>query len=301
MGPDISANSGQISADSPHGPLLARSLLDAGRMSEIAERDVTPSPAAKPGTVYLVGAGPGDPGLLTMRAIELLGSCDVVFHDRLASPAVLARAGRYAMKIDVGKEGHGVSAVQEAISTSLVRAARAGLRVVRLKGGDPFVFGRGAEEALALAAAGVPFEVVPGVSALAAVPASAGIPLTHRGMATSIGVVAGACAGDGRLPEAIGGAAQADTVVAFMALANLDGLAEGLIDAGRDAGTPAAAIAAGTTDDQRTVISTLAALAADVRAAGLRAPVLVVVGEVVTLQARLARGHAPAAMRALVE
>ena len=268
-------------------------------MSESVDIDVAAASAARRGTVYLVGAGPGDPGLLTLRAAALLRSCDVVFHDRLASPAVLASVTAHAIKVDVGKVGHGASADQDEISASLVRAARAGLRVVRLKGGDPFVFGRGAEEALALAAAGVPFEVVPGVSAMSAVPASAGIPLTHRGLATSIGVIAGACAGDGRLPEAIGGAASADTVVAFMALANLAGLVEDLIEAGRNADTPAAAIAAGTTGAQRTVVSTLAELTADVRAAELYAPVLVVVGEVVTLQARLAPRHAPAAAPAV--
>ena len=243
---------------------------------------------ARPGTVYLVGAGPGDPGLLTLRAAALLRSCDIVFHDHLVSTAVLGLAGQRALRVDVGKVGHGPSAQQATIASSLIQAARAGLRVVRLKGGDPFVFGRGAEEALALVDADVPFEVVPGVSALAAVPARAGIPLTHRGLATSVGVIAGACAGDGRLPDSVGGAAQADTVVAFMALANLQGLSDALRAAGREPETPAAAIAHGTTSDQRTVVTTLAALSHDVRAAGLEAPVLVVIGQVVSLHERLA-------------
>lgn len=247
-----------------------------------------PRDSARAGTVHLVGAGPGDPGLLTMRAVALLRTCDIVFHDYLVSDAVLDHVSREALRVNVGKVGHGPAADQDAISASLVQAARAGLRVVRLKGGDPFVFGRGAEEALVLADANVPFEIVPGVSALAAVPASAGIPLTHRGMATSIGVVAGACAGDGRLSDAVGRAAQADTVVAFMARANLTGLAEAMLAAGRSATTPAAAIMHGTTSAQRTVVSTLAALPAEVRAAGLRAPMLVVVGDVVSLHARLA-------------
>lgn len=241
---------------------------------------------AQHGTVYLVGAGPGDPGLLTLRAASLLESCDILFHDHLVQEAVLAAASRTAVRVDVGKIGHGPSADQAAINMSLVAAARAGLRVVRLKGGDPYLFGRGAEEALALVEAGVPFEVVPGVSALSAVPARAGIPLTHRGLATSVGVIAGACAGDGRLPEA-DGAAQADTVVAFMALSNLEGLVRTLVAAGRAADTPAAAIASGTTAAEATVVSTLAGIVAAVRAAGLQAPVLVVVGEVVGLRSRL--------------
>ncbi|AMY08324.1 Uroporphyrinogen-III C-methyltransferase [Luteitalea pratensis] len=242
---------------------------------------------AQRGTVYLVGAGPGDPGLLTIRAAALLDSCDLVFHDHLVSEGVLARASRTAVRVDVGKVGHGPSADQIAISASLVQAARAGMSVVRLKGGDPYLFGRGAEEALALVEAGVPYEVVPGVSALSAVPARAGIPLTHRGIATSVGVVAGACAGDGRLSEAVSGAAQADTVVAFMALANLEGLVRTLVASGRAADTPAAAIASGTTADETTVVSTLEGLVAAVRIAHLPAPVLVVVGQVVALRDQL--------------
>ncbi|HTV03547.1 MAG TPA: uroporphyrinogen-III C-methyltransferase [Luteitalea sp.] len=247
-----------------------------------------PSEPARPGAVHLVGAGPGDPGLLTVRAATLLRTCDVVFHDHLASPDVLATAAARASRIDVGKIGHGTATSQAAITDGLIDMARAGRRVVRLKGGDPFVFGRGGEEALALAAAGVPFEVVPGVSALAAVPASAGIPLTHRGYATSVGVVTGSCAGDGHLADALGGAALADTLVAFMALANLEGLATAVQAAGRPASTPAAAIESGTTSGQRSVVSTIGELADDVGVAGLRAPVLVVVGEVVRLHAALA-------------
>jgi uroporphyrin-III C-methyltransferase len=253
---------------------------------------------AQPGTVYLVGAGPGDPGLLTVRAASLLRTCDIVFHDHLVSQDVLECTPASAVRVDVGKVGHGPSADQAAISASLVQAARAGLGVVRLKGGDPYLFGRGAEEALALAEADVPYEVVPGVSALSAVPARAGIPLTHRGMATSVGVIAGACAGDGRLPDAVSGAAQADTVVAFMALANLDGLVRTLVEAGRTHDTPAAAIASGTTTGEITVVSTLAALVADVRAARLQAPVLVVVGAVVQLRDRLFRPGRRAALAA---
>ena len=248
---------------------------------------------ARQGTVYLVGAGPGDPGLLTVRAASLLASCDIVFHDHLVNEAVLAVVARTAVRVDVGKIGHGPSADQSAINMSLVAAARAGLRVVRLKGGDPYLFGRGAEEALALVQAAVPFEVVPGVSALSAVPARAGIPLTHRGLATSVGVIAGACAGDGRLPEAVSGAAQADTVVAFMALANLDGLVRTLVAAGRATDTPAAAIASGTTATESTVVSTLGGLAAAVHAAQLQAPVLVVVGGVVALREQLSAPPQP--------
>ncbi len=247
------------------------------------------------GRVYLVGAGPGDPDLLTLRAATLLRSCDIVFHDHLVAEAVLDHVGPEAVRIDVGKVGHGPSSAQAGIDGSLIRAAHARLRVLRLKGGDPYLYGRGGEEALALADAGVPFEVVPGVSALSAVPASAGIPLTHRGVATSVGVIAGACAGDGGVPAALGGAAQADTVVAFMGLANLGGLVQALLAAGRNADTPAAAIASGTTRVAATVIGTLGGIDADVRRAGLRAPVLIVVGDVVRLRERLAGGAASAA------
>jgi uroporphyrin-III C-methyltransferase len=254
-----------------------------------------PDRAAIQGTVYLVGAGPGDPDLLTVRAATLLRTCDIVFHDHLVGDAVLDHVAADAVRVDVGKIGHGPSNAQAGINASLVHAARAGLRVVRLKGGDPYLYGRGGEEALALVDAGVPFEVVPGVSALSAVPASAGIPLTHRGLATSVGVIAGACAGDGRMPSGLGGAAQADTVVAFMGLANLAGLVQALIAAGRAADTPAAAIASGTTQVAATVVATLGGLEAEVRRAGLQAPVLIVVGDVVRLRERLAPGAAGAA------
>lgn len=248
------------------------------------------------GTVYLVGAGPGDPDLLTLRAAALLRSCDIVFHDHLVAEAVLAHAAPDAVRVDVGKVGHGRSCAQADINESLVQAARAGLRVVRLKGGDPYLYGRGGEEALALVDAGVAFEVVPGVSALSAVPAHAGIPLTHRGVATSIGVIAAACAGDGRLPAGLDGAAQADTVVAFMGLANLAALVQALVDAGRAADTPAAAIASGTTQAAATVVAPLGELETAVRRAGLTAPVLIVVGHVVRLRERLAGGAAEAAL-----
>ena len=145
--------------------------------------------------MYLVGAGPGDPGLLTVRALELIRHADVVLHDHLVSAGILAECGTRTHTIDVGKVGHGTQVDQAVIEQQLIMLARAERSVVRLKGGDPFVFGRGAEEALALRRAGVPFVVVPGVSSALAAPAYAGIPLTPRGVAASIAIVTGHCAG----------------------------------------------------------------------------------------------------------
>lgn len=228
-------------------------------------------------TVYLVGAGPGDPGLITARGLELIRSCDALVFDRLVSPELVAEARPGAMRI--GRD----SLDQAEIDDLLVRLGQRELEVVRLKGGDPFVFGRGGEEALALAAAGVPFEVVPGVSSLAAVPASAGIPVTHRGLSSQVTIVSGhdVEALDFRcLARAPG------TLVVFMGLASLGALADGLVRHGKPATTPAAVVASGTTAGQRTVTATLADIAAT--AADVEAPALVVIGEVVELAGVLA-------------
>jgi uroporphyrin-III C-methyltransferase len=241
------------------------------------------------GFVYIVGAGPGDPKLITVRGLELLRSAEVVVHDRLVSGKLLDEARPDARRVFVGK-ACGVHALpQSEINALLIAEARSGHRVVRLKGGDPFVFGRGGEEALALAEAGVPFEVVPGVSAAVAVPAAAGIPLTHRGVASSFAVLTGhlrAGADDRTEWERL--SRGADTLVIVMGLANLPTIARELMAHGRDPETPAALIERGTTEAQRTVIATLATLAEAATAARLEAPVLAVVGHVVSLRERLA-------------
>ncbi|HVE79791.1 MAG TPA: uroporphyrinogen-III C-methyltransferase [Gemmatimonadaceae bacterium] len=250
-------------------------------------------PAA--GTVHLVGAGPGDPGLLTVRGRELLGACDAVVYDALANPALLATARREdggAPELhDVGKRGGDAdSARQDAINALLVRLGREGKRVVRLKGGDPFVFGRGSEEAQALAAAGVPFEVVPGITAGIAAPAYAGIPVTHRGLATSVTFVTGhedptkdAPGVDWSALARAGG-----SVVLYMGVRTLPRVAAALAAAGMPADTPAAAIEWGTYARQRTVVATLATLADRAAAEGIGAPTIVVVGPVVALREEIA-------------
>jgi uroporphyrin-III C-methyltransferase len=224
--------------------------------------------------VTLVGAGPGDPGLITVRGLEALRACDAVVYDRLVAPELVDEAPADALRVARDPLS------QAEINDLLVRLARRGLDVVRLKGGDPFLFGRGGEEALALVAAGVPFEVVPGVSSLAAVPAAAGIPVTHRGVSSQVTIVNG----HGPLDFAAL-AGTPGTLVAFMGLARLDELAQGLIDHGRNASTPVAVIASGTTSTQRTVVAALAEIAE--AAAELEPPALVVVGEVVSLAAML--------------
>jgi uroporphyrin-III C-methyltransferase len=226
-------------------------------------------------TIHLVGAGPGDPRLITVRGLELLRGCDVVVHDRLVAVELVDEAPAEAIRIP--HEPH----TQERVNELLVEYGRAGLEVVRLKGGDPFVFGRGGEEALALAAAGVPFDVVPGVSALSAAPAAAGVPVTHRGLASEVTVVTAHCAGDGRRPRYAELARAPGTLVFFMALGALEELADELIRHGKDAGTPAAAIASATLPEERVVVAPLAEVAA--AASELEPPVLVVVGEVVSL------------------
>jgi len=241
--------------------------------------------------VALVGAGPGDPGLLTLKAAQLLAECDVVLVDRLVDPAVLAHVRDGAEVVDVGKASWtGTAPRQDEINTQLVARARDGKRVVRLKGGDPFVFGRGSEEAEALVAAGVPFEVVPGVTSAVAVPAYAGIPVTARGYTQDVCVVTGHLDPDdpGSRVRWQALATGPGTLVILMGHDRLPLLAEGLIRFGRPADTPAACIERGTTPGQRVVVSTLERLAEDVARAGLQAPVATVVGEVVRLRDRLA-------------
>lgn len=248
------------------------------------------------GIVYLVGAGPGDPGLLTLRGGELLVMCDAIVYDALANPALLALASvqdreKPVELHDVGKRGGASeSAKQEEINALLIQLAREGKRVVRLKGGDPFVFGRGSEEAQALAEAGIPFEVVPGVTAGIAAPAYAGIPVTHRGSSTSVTFVTGhedpaksTTTTDWSALARAGG-----TIVLYMGVKTLPSIANALIAGGRSPETPAAAVQWGTHARQRTVTATLATLADVIAAEGLSAPVITVIGDVVALRDEIA-------------
>ena len=229
-------------------------------------------------SVYLVGAGPGDPGLITARGLELVRACDVLVHDRLVAPELVAEAPPDAIRIPRGR------LAQDELNRLLVSYGKEGLLVVRLKGGDPFVFGRGGEEALSLAQAEVPFEVVPGVSALSAVPASAGIPITHRGFAAQVTLVTGhAC--DGGSLDFASLAKIPGTLLIFMGLGTLGEIAAGLIAHGRSPETPAAVIASGTLPEQRSAIAPLAEIAE--AAADLKPPALVVVGDVVSLAEQL--------------
>jgi uroporphyrinogen III methyltransferase/synthase len=236
-------------------------------------------------TVYLVGAGPGDPGLLTVRGRELLERADVVVHDRLSAAELLDLAPPRAERIDVGKAPGHHRRTQDEINAILVEHGRAGRTVVRLKGGDPFVFARGGEEAEALAGAGVAFEVVPGITSALAVPAYAGIPVTLRYSSTSFTVVTGHedPTKDGEVDwEAV--ARLGGTIVLLMAVANWPAIARRLVAAGLGPDTPAAAVRWGTRADQRTTLATLATLADH----ELASPSVIVVGEVAARHADLA-------------
>ncbi len=242
----------------------------------------------EPGSVTLVGAGPGDPDLITLRGVEALRQAEVIVYDYLAPCDLLDYAPPGAERIYVGKKAGRHACTQEQINALLVRLAREGRRVVRLKGGDPFVFGRGGEEAEALAAAGIPCEVAPGVSSAVAVPAYAGIPVTQRGLASSMAIVTGH--EDPGKPQSDldwPALARMDTLVFLMGVANLGVIAAALMAQGRAPGTPVAVIQWGTLGRQRTVTGTLADIAARVQQAGLGAPAVTVVGQVVTLRDRL--------------
>jgi uroporphyrin-III C-methyltransferase len=242
------------------------------------------------GRVALVGAGPGDPELMTVRGMALLRRADVIVYDRLVDPRLLDEAPLDAQRIFVGKASGAHVVPQARINALLIAHARRGRRVVRLKGGDPFVFGRGGEEADALAAAGIPFEIVPGVSAAVAVPAYAGIPVTHRGAASSFAVVTGhedetkpeTAVDWGKLATAV------DTLVILMGARSLPRIAAALLAGGRRPETPVALIRWGTTDSQVTITGRLDEIGGRAEAVQLAPPVVVVVGDVVALRERLA-------------
>ncbi|MFO0552701.1 MAG: uroporphyrinogen-III C-methyltransferase [Polyangiaceae bacterium] len=241
------------------------------------------------GIVRLVGAGPGDPELLTVKALRYLRNADAVVYDALVPEAFLEFARTDAIKVNVGKRASRHTLPQDEINAVLVSLARQGLDVVRLKGGDPFVFGRGAEEALALANAGIAFEVVPGVTSGTAVPAAAGIPVTHRDVARTVTFFTAHTSRDGSDPVDYAALGRLNgTLVAFMGLGRLDEVARGLREAGRRADLPVAVISRGTTPSQTVVFGTLEDIAARARAAAVEAPALVVIGEVVELSAHLA-------------
>ncbi|MGZ4295024.1 MAG: uroporphyrinogen-III C-methyltransferase [Solirubrobacteraceae bacterium] len=245
-------------------------------------------------TVYLVGAGPGDPGLMTARALELIAGADVIVYDRLIPATALEGARPDAQLIYAGKEGGGPSASQGEIEALLVEHGTAGREVVRLKGGDPFVFGRGGEEAERLRAAGVAFEIVPGITAGVAAAAYAGIPVTHRDAASAVAFVTGH-EDPGKTEGATGSALDwpalarfPGTLVFYMGVRRLPEIARQLIDGGRSPSEPAAVIQRGTLPDQRVVTGTLQSIAQDAVAAGVRAPAISLVGPVAALRAELA-------------
>lgn len=243
-----------------------------------------------PGRVSIVGAGPGDPELITVRALARIRTAEVLVYDRLVDPALVAEAPQSAERVFAGKARGFAALEQHEIEALLIARAIAGKHVVRLKGGDPYVFGRGGEEVATLVAAGIPVEVVPGVSSALAAPASAGIPVTHRELSSSLTIVTGH--EDPTKPEAAVDwdwlAASNGTLVILMGLSQLPRIRDRLIASGRSPETPAAAIAAGTRPDQRVVTATLAELPEMVAAAQLVAPALIVVGDVVRYRELLA-------------
>jgi len=244
------------------------------------------------GKVFLVGAGPGDPGLLTVKAMELLLSADVVVYDRLVSPAILDQIPDGVMRISVGKASGRHSVPQDQINQLLVELCvtdcGAPRKIVRLKGGDPFIFGRGSEEALFLHDHGIPFEVVPGITAAAACSAYAGVPLTHRGLSHGVRFVTGHFLENKRLKLDWRALADPDsTIVIYMGLASLDRICTALANQGMDPATPAVAIQDGTTDRQRRVFGDLTTLPARVKSSRLTAPVIVIIGRTVALAGQL--------------
>jgi uroporphyrin-III C-methyltransferase/precorrin-2 dehydrogenase/sirohydrochlorin ferrochelatase len=240
------------------------------------------------GEVVLVGGGPGDPELLTIKAVRALESADVVVYDALVSPEIVQMARPQAERIYVGKRCANHALTQPEINALLVRLAQAGRRVVRLKGGDPFIFGRGGEEVEELAAHGIPFRVIPGVTAAAGVGAFAGIPLTHRDHAQALVLVTGHRKDDSLDLDWEALARPRQTVVVYMGLQTLPLLCEKLVAHGLPASTPVAVVEKGTTPEQRVVTGTLSNITTLARSEGIKPPTLVIVGEVVKLQSRLA-------------
>lgn len=242
----------------------------------------------QPSTIHIVGAGPGDPELLTLKAARLLKQADVVVYDRLVSEDILDMLPEGTERIFAGKAARDHHMAQDEINELLVTIALSGRTAVRLKGGDPFIFGRGSEEALHLSKHGIPFEIVPGITASAGCGSYAGIPLTHRGMATGVRFVTGHCR-EGRHLD-LNWRSLADpetTLVIYMGLINIEKIKDELIKAGLPADTPAGAIERGTTSAQRTILTTLSELPDCIARAGLQAPSLLIIGRVVQLAEEL--------------
>jgi uroporphyrin-III C-methyltransferase/precorrin-2 dehydrogenase/sirohydrochlorin ferrochelatase len=266
-----------IDGDQPGAQRIAQQLLAATSAAPRAAGDVT-----------LVGAGPGDPELLTLKALRALQDADVILHDRLVPPGVLDLARRDATRICVGKAAGSIGSTQEDINALLIELANQGKRVVRLKGGDPFVFGRGGEELQALAKARINFSVVPGITAALGVAAYAGIPLTHRDFAHSVTFVTGHAQDQGPEPDWRALAMPGATAVFYMGLARLEHIVEKLLEHGAPAKRPAGIIAQGTTANQRVITATLATIHGVASEANVESPALLVVGDVVALHSTLA-------------
>lgn len=249
----------------------------------------------KPGKVVLVGAGPGDPELLTLKAVRAIAAADVVLYDALANPAILGHARAEARRIPVGKRGGCESTPQAFIERLMVQEARAGRRVVRLKGGDPFVFGRGGEECRALEAAGLEIEVIPGITAGIAAPARLGIPVTDREAAHGVAFVTGHARDGAEGPDWAALARSGLTLVIYMGLANVRSITHALQQGGLPGTTPAAVVQAACSERERSCVSTLGALADAIEHGGFRAPAILVIGDVVRSAAGVTRLAAAAA------
>jgi len=271
------------------GPIADRQLAGQGAEAErLLQAKIDGEAPSASGEVYLVGAGPGDPDLLTFKALRLMQQADVVLYDRLVAPAILELCRRDADRIYVGKQRADHALPQDQINQQLVALAKQGKRVVRLKGGDPFIFGRGGEEIEELAANGIPFQVVPGITAASGCAAYAGIPLTHRDYAQSVRFVTGHLKNNTTDLPWKDLVSPAQTLVFYMGLIGLPIICSELVKHGRSANTPAALIQQGTTTNQRVFTGTLANLPQLVAEHEVHAPTLVIVGEVVTLRDKLA-------------
>jgi uroporphyrin-III C-methyltransferase len=241
------------------------------------------------GKVYLVGAGPGDPKLLTLRGAELLAKADIVIYDRLVGTSILRLAPKTAKKIYVGKRSGKHEVPQDKINELLVKAASEGRTIVRLKGGDPFLFGRGGEEAETLVENHISFELVPGVTSAIATPEYAGIPLTHRDYASTVAIVTGHRAGDSGIPVRWSELASAvDTIVILMGMESLDAIVKKLLEGGLDPNKPVAVVEQGTTRNQRSFIGKLCTIVDEVKRNNVKPPAVVVIGEVAELGRKLA-------------
>ena len=277
-----------VAVSAGRDPRRARAIKDRiATQLQTGELPVRRSRRPRRGHVALVGGGPGDPGLITARGRRLLADADVVVVDRLAPRELLAELDAGVEVIEAGKGPQAHTLTQLEINDLLVERARAGQQVVRLKGGDPFVFGRGGEEALACVAAGVSYEVVPGVTSAVAVPGAAGIPVTHRGVARQFTVISAHTAQPGVGPDWAALAALEGTLVFLMGVGQLAEIADALVAHGRPADTPVALVERGTLPDQRTTTGTLATIVAIATRGDVRSPAVIVVGDVVEVAADL--------------